>query len=362
VEALARWRAREPVNADRNVLQRVDRLARQWVPFFPKGQASHSDSQWTGRLLALAYPERVARQLGQHQTAFRLSNGRRAALAQGDDLVMEPWLAIADLDAGLQEGKIYLAAPVNPAELVELHTTLEVLEWDAKTGQLNAAVEQRVGNLAFDRKPLREISPEQVAQVLVEAIRANPAYLNWDDAVQQLQARVLSLRLWRPAEAWPDYSQQALVDRMEEWLTPYLAQARRAEDLKRLNLAEILSAALGWEASQQLEALAPTHLVAPTGTRIRLEYALDGAPPVMAVRLQEMFGCFETPTVNAGRQRVMVHLLSPAYRPVQVTQDLAGFWTGSYADVRKDLRGRYPKHHWPEDPTTAEPTRGVKRK
>lgn len=362
VDALQHWRDRQPVNADRNVLQRVDRLARQWQANLPKKHLGKPDSHHVGRLLALAYPERVAKQLSPHQPAFRLSIGRRAALPQGDTLIAESWLAIANLDAGTQEGKIFLAAPVDPTELTELHNAQEILEWDARQGVLNAATEQRVGSLAFDRKPTKHLPVESLLPVLLSAVGENPLLLDWDEAVEQMQGRVQSLRIWRPNEDWPDFSQAALLANLDAWLAPYIAGVRRAEDFKKLNLTQILHNSLDWQQGQQLMEWAPTHLEAPTGSQIKLAYALDGSPPIMAVRLQEMFGCLDTPTVNQGRQRVMLHLLSPAFRPVQVTQDLRSFWTNTYADVRKDLRGRYPKHHWPEDPFTAEPVRGPKRK
>lgn len=275
---------------------------------------------------------------------------------------MESWLVIADLDAGKQEGKIYVAAPVDPKELTELQTARTTFEWDARQGVLNAAEEKRVGNLVYESKPIRQIAEEEVIPVICAAIRENPALLSWDEESERFRARVQSLRHWRPTENWPDLSEQTLLETLEAWLSPYLGPIRKADDFAKLKMAEILKGILPWELTVKLDQFAPTHLDAPTGSSIRLEYFPDGAPPVMGVRLQEMFGCFETPAVNGGQMKVMIHLLSPAYRPVQVTRDLKSFWENTYADVRKDIRGRYPKHHWPEDPFTAEPVRGVKRK
>jgi ATP-dependent helicase HrpB len=183
--------------------------------------------------------------------------------------------------------------------------------------------------------------------------------LPWTEAARQLQARVLSLRAWRPEEDWPDLGDATLLARLEAWLLPQLDGVTRREHLARLDLAAILRRQLDHAQQQRLDRLAPAQLDVPTGSRIRLDYRPPG-PPVLAVRLQEMFGCARTPAVNDGRVPVVLHLLSPAQRPVAVTQDLAGFWARGYADVRKDLRGRYPKHPWPDDPLAAAPTRRAK--
>ncbi|EMR01845.1 ATP-dependent RNA helicase HrpB [Cesiribacter andamanensis AMV16] len=180
--------------------------------------------------------------------------------------------------------------------------------------------------------------------------------------MQQWQARVLSLRQWRPQEAWPEVSTERLLATAADWLAPYLRGVRRRDDFKRLELLQILQSSLPWELQQQLARLAPLSLEVPTGSQIRLEYRPDGSPPILAVRLQEVFGLLETPRINEDHTPVLMHLLSPGYRPVQVTQDLHSFWKNGYAEVRKEIRGRYPKHHWPEDPWTAEAVRGVKRK
>jgi ATP-dependent helicase HrpB len=187
--------------------------------------------------------------------------------------------------------------------------------------------------------------------------------LPWTEGTAEWQARVLSLRTWRPDEPWPDVSHEHLLATVAEWLGPYLDPAiRRREDFGKLNLNNILPGLLPWPLAGRLDELAPASIKVPSGSQIRLQYFAEGSDPVLAVRLQEMFGLLHTPTVNEGRTRVLLHLLSPGYRPVQVTQDLKSFWENTYQVVRKELRVRYPKHSWPEDPWTAEAVRGVKRK
>ena len=172
----------------------------------------------------------------------------------------------------------------------------------------------------------------------------------------------MSLRRWRNGESWPDVSEESLLMSASEWLAPYLQSVKKRQDFKRLELNNIVSGILPWELAGKLDRLAPVRLAVPSGSLIKLHYSINGEPPVMEVRLQEVFGLLETPTVNEGRNKVLMHLLSPGYKPVQVTQDLKSFWQTAYHEVRKEMRMRYPRHHWPEDPWTAEAVRGVKRK
>jgi ATP-dependent helicase HrpB len=212
-------------------------------------------------------------------------------------------------------------------------------------------------------KALSRIADDQRIKILCEAVREEGlTLLNWDDAQREWQARVLSVRTWRHEEDWPDVSDENLLKTTEVWLAPYLTHVSKRIDFQRLEKQNVLAGLLPWDLASRLEKLAPTRLQVPSGSFIKLNYFNDGRSPVMEVRLQEMFGRLETPTVNEGRTKILLHLLSPGYKPVQVTQDLKSFWQTTYHEVRKELRMRYPRHHWPEDPWTAEAVRGVKRK
>ena len=362
VEALRR---KGGSKVDRNLLYRVERIAANWRRLlYTSPDAQMPADTDVGRLLAAAYPERIARREGA-LGRYRLANGRMAELPEHDPLIHEEWLTVALLHTGRQgnAGRILLAAPLNPADVLELAKEQEVLAWDSQKGELVARSEIRLGDIWVESSPLLQVEEAQRIAILCEAVRTEGlAILKWTEEVEQWQARVLSLRQWREEEEWPDVSNEGLLAKLEEWLPPYLINVRKRDDFGRLNLQEMLAAMLPWPQQQALEQLAPQKLSVPSGSQIRLQYQADASAPVLAVRLQEMFGQLDTPTVNGGRHSVLVHLLSPAYRPVQVTQDMRSFWQNTYKEVRKDLRGRYPKHYWPEDPFTAEAVRGVKRR
>jgi ATP-dependent helicase HrpB len=314
-----------------------------------------------GRLVALAYPERVARRRAGSTDRYRLATGRGARLDPADPLTREEWLAVAHVDARDAEGRIFLAAPLEVTSLeTEVH---DVVAWDQARGIVVAQQEKRIGELVLEAKPLASVADEVRVGLLAGAIRSEgllPKIL--PESARALQARVLSLRAWGGGDRFPDLSDALLLDRLEEWLFADLLRARSRTDLLRIDATTPLLAMLDWNQQRELAALAPTHLEVPTGSRIGIQYFADGAPPVLAVRLQEIFGWLDTPTVNHGRTRVVLHLLSPARRPVQVTQDLRSFWSQTYPEVRKELRARYPRHSWPDDPLTAEAVRGPKRR
>ena len=212
-------------------------------------------------------------------------------------------------------------------------------------------------------KTVSQIDEAIRIKTLCDALREEGLkLLGWDGLQNQWQARVLSLRLWRPDELWPDVSNQSLLNSAGTWLAPYLNVVSKRADFQRLDLNAIIAGILPWELQAKFNKLSPPRLEVPSGSMIALDYFNDGSPPVMKVRLQEVFGLLETPTVNEGRNKIILHLLSPGYKPVQVTQDLKSFWKTTYHDVRKELRMRYPRHHWPEDPWTALAVRGIKRK
>lgn len=324
--------------------------------------AGSGDPHDTGLLLAFAYPDRIAQRRPGSETRFLLRNGRGAALAAPQALGRSDYVVAAELDDAGGESRIFLAAPVELAQL-EAHAadqleTAEEVAWDEATGAVRARRVTRIGALELRAAPVATPDPAALTAALLAVVRREGlGALPWRDAALTLRQRVAFLRTLD--SAWPDWGDAALLASLEAWLAPHLAGARRRDDLARLDLHDILLAALPWDRRAALDRDAPTHVAVPTGSRIAVDYA-DPTAPVLAVRLQELFGCEETPRVGGGRVPLTLHLLSPARRPVQVTRDLAGFWRTSYFDVRKDLRGRYPRHHWPENPLEAEPTRRAK--
>ncbi|MCC6690942.1 MAG: ATP-dependent helicase HrpB, partial [Bacteroidia bacterium] len=365
IETLHKWRKKERVIADKNILERIDRLASSWRKIL-KTEADNTICAVTdtGKLLAAAYPERIAKQLNKNSSRYRLANGRIAKLNETDPITREEWIAIAHIDAGSSEGKIFLAAPLNYEDVLHKAELKEVLTWDNQKGIIVAEVETRIGNIIIERIPLDKIDEQQKMKVLCDAIREHGLnnMFNLTDEISAWKTRVMALRTWRPEEGWPDVSDDKLLSTVEEWLSPYLININKRDELQRIDIGTILFGILPWELHSKLDMLAPKNLKVPSGSAIPLIYFADGRPPEMAVRLQEVFGMMETPTVNEGRNKVLLHLLSPARRPVQVTQDINSFWHNTYFEVRKELRVRYPKHSWPEDPWTAVAVRGVKRK
>ncbi|MBT8765353.1 ATP-dependent helicase HrpB [Metapseudomonas boanensis] len=353
----------------RGGVQRARQLARQFRAYL-RGPATEAvvepgDPRWLGCLLALAYPDRVAQQRRPGGAEYRLANGRAATFGEPDALMKEPWLVIADLGSrqGQREERIYLAADLDPSlfegPLAEQVHALEVLDWDEREGVLRAERQRKVGELVLAREALAGLDEEARSRALLGLVRRKGVeLLPWTAELRQWQARVALLRRLDLAEKgdseWPDVSDAALLASLEDWLQPWLGKVSRLSHFGNLDLPGILQGLLPWPLPQRLDELAPRTLEVPSGSRIRLDYSED--MPVLAVRLQELFGLADTPRIANGRQGVKLHLLSPAQRPVQVTQDLASFWRNTYAEVKKDLKGRYPKHYWPDDPLVAEPT------
>ncbi|AWN24477.1 ATP-dependent helicase HrpB [Deinococcus irradiatisoli] len=363
VSALRAHRAGQRIEGDAAVLDRAERLSQQWRRLLrlPADDRAPAPEQ-VGQLLFLAYPERAGQLRAGSTDRYLLAGGQGARLPEADDLASEPYLVAAHLDAGSGEGRIYLAAPLDPAVLEAQAEVSDTVAWDSRSGSLTAARERRYGRLLLGSQPLTRV-PEALRLEAVRAAvqREGLESLAWTDEARQWQARVLSLRCWR-GEEWPDVSDAALLSRLDDWLTPHLGGVRRREDLGRIHLLPALQSLLPWPLPRQLDELAPTHLGVPSGHSVKLTYRPDGEAPILAVKLQELFGLADTPSVNAGRTPVLLHLLSPARRPVQITQDLRSFWNGGYFEVRKDLRGQYPKHPWPDDPWSAVPTRATKKR
>ncbi|MCR6639216.1 MAG: ATP-dependent helicase HrpB [Sporocytophaga sp.] len=364
IEALRRWRNKAYTDAEKNVLERIERIASSWRKTFNINiDNSAVEAVSVGELIADAYPERIAIKKDAANNSYRLANGRSARLGEFDPLNVENWLAIAHLDAGIGEGKIFLAAPVNPDNLDHLKKSKRALGWDKNKGILIARNEIKIGEIIVSSSPLKNIPEDELSQMLSSVIKSEGKdLLLWSEETDELTARLMSLHLWRTTEPWPEMNRRYITDNAEEWVAPYLQNLRKKEDFKKLDIKGIISGIVPWDLFQRLDHLAPTHIKVPSGSLIKLQYKEDGAPPILAVRLQEVFGLLDSPAVNEGRNKVILHLLSPGYKPVQITQDLKSFWQNTYQEVRKELRMRYPKHHWPEDPWTAEAVRGVKKR
>jgi len=364
IDALLAWREERRTQADKNILERIERSVQAWRKIFSLKTSTytfqHEDIGW---LIAAAYPERIAKLTDKTHARYKMANSRTVRLHDQDALVQEEWLAVAHADAGIGEGRIFLAAPLNPFHLQDRMEKNIRISWDENKGVLLQQEEICIGSLIVSTKQLKEVDEKTRIKALCEAVKKEGFRLfNWDEACQQWQARVLNLRIWRTDEDWPDVSIDILLSTVDEWLPLYLKDVRRKEDFKKLPLIELLNSILTWEQSQTLSKLAPTTLEVPSGSDIKLDYKTDGSSPVLSVRLQELFGLTETPKINDGKTKVLIHLLSPGYKPVQVTQDLKSFWQNTYPEVRKELRMRYPKHSWPEDPWTAQAVRGVKKR
>jgi len=328
----------------------------------PDREARANDTSVAGLLLAFAYPDRVGQLRTPRSGRFLLRNGNGAALSGAQSLSDAAYVVAAELDGRRPESRIFLAARVDLVDL-ERHfadqiTRDQEIAWDAREGAVIARERERLGAIVLAERPLREPDPDAVSAVLLDGIRrAGLDALPWTDGARTLRQRLAFLH--RVDASWPDVSDAALHETLGTWLGSRLGRARSLADIARVDLAGALLTMLPWDRRAAIEELAPTHIVVPSGSRIAIDYS-DPSAPVLAVRLQEMFGMADTPRIARGAVPVTVHLLSPAHRPVQVTRDLAGFWRTSYFDVRKEMRGRYPKHYWPDDPMQAEPTRRTK--
>ena len=322
-----------------------------------------------GLLVAYAYPERIA-----HSTnsigGYRLASGANVQLDAADQQSAHSWLAIASLySAPGTTGRVFLAAPIAPDDLEkEFVKEVDNIAWDTKQGCVVMQREQRIGKLTLSQKPIHDADKERLKSIVCEAMKKDGlTMMAWSEkAVEQVQRRVAQVAAWHPELALPDVSTEHLLSTAAQWLPFYLEEGGHVktsvQELRKLNLAEIIWNILPYEAQLEVDRLAPTHIEVPTGSHIRIDYRSGAEAPVLSVRLQECFGMERTPCVDDGKQPLLMELLSPGFKPVQLTQDLASFWQGTYFEVRKELRRRYPKHYWPENPLEAEAVRGVKRK
>ncbi|AZN40945.1 ATP-dependent helicase HrpB [Paenibacillus albus] len=350
---------------DAAVLARLAAEAREWMraagiaPQQRQARAA-ADADATGLLLALAYPDRIAQRRGDGR--FLLRSGRGAAVQELQPLSSAPYLATAELEDSGSDSRILLGAPITLAEL-ERHFADQLAEeadvrWDRQAGAVRARRRIRLGSLILKDTQLDRADPELVMNALFSGIAEYGLdMLPWTKQARQLQARIALMHTHNAS--WPDVSEEALLASLPEWLGPYVGGMRSRSDLSRLNMAQIMESLLSWQERSLLDNEVPTHIKVPSGSRIPVDYS-DPAAPVLAVRLQELFGLAQTPRIAGGKLPITIHLLSPAQRPVQVTQDLASFWQNTYFEVKKDLKGRYPKHYWPDNPLEAEPTSRAK--
>jgi ATP-dependent helicase HrpB len=345
---------------------RVDRVCQQLTRLTSRLGQQKTTACSPGSLLALAYPDRIGGRRRQNSPAYKLASGRGCSLRPHDPLAGQPWLVVASLDAAGREGRIYLAAAISLEEIVALFAeqlvTNDEVHWDKTSQTVLSRRCCRLDGLLLSEQRIRQPDSAAVQTALLSGIRQlGLQALPWTPAARQLQTRLICVGQWQPEADWPDLTDAALLAGLEEWLLPWLAGIRNIRGCAALNMEKILLARLDFQQQQRLERDAPLQIQVPSGSRIRLRYEAY-KPPVLAVRLQEMFGLATTPTICQNRVEVLLHLLSPAGRPVQITRDLQTFWDTGYFEVRRELKGRYPKHHWPDKPWQAQATARIKRK
>jgi ATP-dependent helicase HrpB len=346
-------------SVDRETLRRGRAQARIWRELLRIPSRASADEHECGRALCLAFPDRVARRRTGTDERYLLRNGLGAVLPDGSSLTSAAFLAIAELGGQRPDARIQLAGAVTRAEVDELFGDEvqheDVVEWRAADRTIVAVRRERLGAIVLRETTLSNAEPMAVAEALLSALATEQGLsLTWSEDAARVRARLAFLH--RHVDGWPDVGDDALRATAHEWLLPHLVGLRRREQVDALDLGALLLSRLSWRQRAELDDLAPTHIEVPSGSRIRVDYA-DPEAPVLAVRLQELFGLEATPSIAGRAVPLTLQLLSPAYRPVQITRDIAGFWRNSYFEVRRELRGRYPKHSWPDDPIRAEPTR-----
>ena len=347
-------------------------MAKRWAASAsPRTQSAPSPlagEDWgggsVGALLALAYPDRIAKNRGGGQGSFLLANGRGAMLDPALSLAREPYIVAADLSGTAAQARILMAAPITLSEIeqrfadrIEQRDEVTV---DPATLSLRGRKAKRLGAIALSEQIIPVAPSSETALVLANAIaEAGIGRLPWSKHLRQWRDRVMFLRK-AEGDEWPDLSDAALSASVQDWLAPLLADKTALKDIGADELSNAIMELLPWAMRRRLDTEAPTHFEAPTGTSVPIDYEAE-AGPTIAIRVQELFGINRHPAIAGGRVPLVIELLSPAHRPVQVTRDLPGFWAGSYAAVRAEMRGRYPKHPWPDDPANALPTRRTKR-
>lgn len=321
------------------------------------------DAFETGELVASAYPERIAKSF-DNNGKYKLASGDNAIVSTKDDLSSHEWLAIAELNPA--SGNVFLASPLDPSSLREMGQRRDNIFWDSKKGQVVARNELYIGTLVVESRQIQDNCNKQIVNVLCDACAKDGlSILDFSEEVERLQRRISAVSSWHPELDLPDLSTETILKNSREWLPFYLENGGKMKtnitELKKIDLCNAIWAMLSYEQQQIIEKLAPSHIIVPTGSRIRVDYRQGADNPIVSVRLQECFGLADTPRVDNGKRPVLMELLSPGFKPVQLTQDLNSFWQNTYFEVKKELKRRYPKHYWPENPLEAEAVRGVKR-
>ncbi|MBR3559333.1 MAG: ATP-dependent helicase HrpB [Bacteroidales bacterium] len=353
---------RERKNGQSGRWGRIIKIARQYGEMIHCREDNAPVNPYeVGTFLASAYPERIGKVWKNGAGIFQLSGGELVAVETSDAMVGAEWIVAASMHrkAG-GTGKVFLASIVDVSDLHPYATDRESIFWDGKSGSVVARRERRIGNILLESKPLSGDHREAVQQVICEAIvKDGPSMLSFTDEVLNLQRRIAFIATRHPELGLPPVDNDAICQSAPDWGPLYIGKATNTAELKKLDLCEVVWSRLTYDQQQAVDRLAPTHVVVPTGSRIRLEYRIGTEVPVLRVRLQECFGLLDTPLVDGTP--VLMELLSPGFKPVQLTTDLRSFWKSTYFDVRKELRRRYPKHAWPDNPLEAEPVRGTKR-
>ena len=319
-----------------------------------------------GLLLAHAYPERIAISMDNIGN-FRLANGSQVHIPPTDDMSAHKWIVIASLHSFGATGKIFLATPVDIDSINDLTSLRDNIQWDSKQGCIVMQREKHIGKLIIENKPIHNADAQLIAAIICKAVKKEGlSMLNWNEKVQLQQRRIDLVAQWHPEFEIPNLSTSHLMETAQEWLPFYIVQGEHVRtnvsELKKIDLEEVLWNLIPYDLQQKIDKLAPTHIKVPTGSRIRIDYRQGAEEPILSVRLQECFGMQQTPCIDNGQRPLLMELLSPGFKPVQLTQDLHSFWSNTYFEVRKELRRRYPKHEWPEDPINAQAVRGVRRR
>ena len=348
----------------------AERLSSQFRKLLPKKKEiiDLPEPEKIGLIVSFAYPDRIAKRREKGGVSFTMANGRGARISGNDILKDYDYIAAPGIGGDEQNGIIYWILPLNEKDIEKHfanHILIEkVVQWDERKRRTSALEIMRLGKIILHEKSLKfDYSvKENNMNVIIEQIKKNGlSYLNWTQKARDFQYKIMTMRKWFAEDDYPDVSNEKLMDSIESWLKPYLTDVTREEDILKINIFEILHSMMDWKKIRKMEEAMPDKIIVPTGSAVKVNYSENEAPYI-SVKLQEMFGLCETPKIGLGKIPLVIHLLSPARRPIQITNDLAGFWKNTYFEVKKELKGRYPKHPWPENPLTAEPTKFTKNK